>query len=348
MIRTQINEKAIFSATVSSYAKGVEAKLSQRRKDMDEKWDEVDRGWDILKQRMAGIGITKPASSNESLVQLNVGGSHLNIRRSVLASAKRSAVAWNLADLFDSVWDERVPRDKDGRIVLDESPVCVKRLMHMLLNTSAGTSSDRPGAGDAILAGDEPYLAYVSRALGLSDPLPEWGIDVVGGSTILEPHGLGPLSATLQGWCPDTPDKLELVYTEHLVTAGGPPISMLAAERTAPRLSRCSRLAMATVVASRGAFPAFRGRPLCSDRNIYLRGDRVYAERRQQDEHCRYVSTAEVGHQGRILELRHSSRFGYFANVRFFRLGGNGVGRGDYFHSRNQWSNMSCLQHAGR
>lgn len=212
MNRSQMNEKAIFSASVSSYAKGIEALLSQRRKEMDEKWDEVDRGWEILKQRKADVGITKPASPSESLVQLNVGGFHHNIRRSVLASAKRSSAAWNLADLFDSVWDERVPRDTDGRIVLDESPICVKRLMHILLNTTAGTSADSSGAGNAVLADHQPYLAYVSRALGLSDPLPELGMDVVGGSTILEPHGLGPLSATLQGWCPDMPDQLELLY----------------------------------------------------------------------------------------------------------------------------------------
>ncbi|CBJ28923.1 hypothetical protein Esi_0124_0029 [Ectocarpus siliculosus] len=42
--------------------------------------------------------------------------------------------------LVGGVWDKRVPRDADGRIVLDESPTCLKHIIHTLFNSSVTPS----------------------------------------------------------------------------------------------------------------------------------------------------------------------------------------------------------------
>lgn len=211
MIRSQMNENKTFAATVSAYTKEIESSLGQRRKEMAKAWDDLDRGWKELEQRMTELGITTPSASNEGLVQLNVGGSHVNVRRSVLGAEEESPSTWTLGRVFESVWDKRLPRDSDGRIVLDESPACVKHLIHMLLRKS-GTGSASLGSRDDFATDEAPNLPYVARALGLSRLCPELGLVVEGGSTVLEPDELGPLTTALQGWCPSEPKRLELVY----------------------------------------------------------------------------------------------------------------------------------------
>ena len=202
MLRSQLNEKETFSATLTASAAETEAALKQRRTEMDQAWDSVDERWKELEQRMVEVGIARPSSSSEGMVRMNVGGSHVNCRRSVLEGKRGScSQAWSLGNLFEAQWDERVPRDADGRIVLDESPVCAKHLVHALL-----TGNHDFGAG--LIAEEKPYLLYVARALGLS-PV---GMSVEGGSTILRPGAEGPLTAALQSWCPDKPGGLQLLY----------------------------------------------------------------------------------------------------------------------------------------
>lgn len=63
---------------------------------------------------------------------------------------------------FEGVWDERLPRDKNGCIILDESPACVKHLV--------GTAKRNPGdtrAIEPLPADEDPYLEYISDVLGV-------------------------------------------------------------------------------------------------------------------------------------------------------------------------------------
>lgn len=206
-----MNENSTFAATVGAYTKEMESSLGQRRKEMAQAWDDLDQGWIELEQRMKELGITAPSATNEGLVQLNVGGSHVNVRRSVLGANKESRAVSTLGRMFEGVWDKRLPRDSDGRIVLDESPACVKHLIHVLLERS-GTGTDSLGSKDVFAVDEAPLLPYVARALGLSGICPEIGMVVDGGSTVLEPNELGPLTTILQGWCPFESKRLELVY----------------------------------------------------------------------------------------------------------------------------------------
>lgn len=54
-------------------------------------------------------------------------------------------------------------------MVLDESPVCVKHLVHGIFMQSATTAKKgTKDIGGGFTVKEEPYLDYVARALGLS------------------------------------------------------------------------------------------------------------------------------------------------------------------------------------
>lgn len=110
---------------------------------------------------------------------------------------------WELRNLLEVHWldTKLLTRDADGNMFIDESPRCVKHLLGMKENLNEH---------------EKPYLPHVSRALGLSAPIAEQpaqtGMVVIGGSTILGTNEVGPLSATLQGWCAGKPTATKLLY----------------------------------------------------------------------------------------------------------------------------------------
>ena len=216
MFRRSSNEKAAFTETADAYNKQLKAALGNRRAEMDYAWDALDVKWKKLEKMMAFIGITKPVSLDGGVVHMNVGGEHLNVRRTVLKSihAKNTKQHWTLANLFDGVWDSRVPRDKGGRIVLDESPVIMRYLVHTQLkaskpNQASGVSRNLT-TSPPLPSDQRPYLQHVSSALGLHNvPI---GMEIVGGTTVLKTDELARLSVHIQNWCPGYPQKLELLY----------------------------------------------------------------------------------------------------------------------------------------
>ncbi|CAM9679535.1 unnamed protein product [Ectocarpus sp. 4 AP-2014] len=213
MLRLQSNEKKTFSATLAVSSRATEAALSQRRQEMDQEWDSIDEGWQKLRERMTEVGITKPLESKEGIVKLNVGGLLLAFRRSVLeAEGKQQPPTWALGNLFEAEWDKRVPRDSDGHIVLDESPTCVKHLVHRLLTASSSAKATAGRAGDFARSEDPDFLHYMGSVLGLSAHLAPVGMSIQGGTTIFEPHETSKLTAAVQDWCPGHPGGLELLY----------------------------------------------------------------------------------------------------------------------------------------
>lgn len=173
---------------------------------MDQAWDGIDQGWTDLQQRMTKVGITKPADANEGMARLNVGGSHVNVRRSVLdgeqgsSSSSSPSSSWTLGNLFEAKWDKRLPVDTDGRYVLDERPTVVKHLIHALL-----TRPSTAERGGEFIADEMSYLHFVSRALGLSEPT---GTMLTGGKSNIFGPMSGTSKAALQGWFPG--ETLEL------------------------------------------------------------------------------------------------------------------------------------------
>ena len=144
-----------FSECRAAHAEHIDADIRQVGEAMNEGWREIDEGWQNLERRLLATGVVKAASyPEEDIMSLNVGGVPINVRRLVLEGL-------TLGDLFEGVWDERIPRDAEGRIVVDESPVCVKHLIDTL----------KKGAGDVRMvdsfAVDETaHLNYISSILG--------------------------------------------------------------------------------------------------------------------------------------------------------------------------------------
>eukprot|EP00752_Nemacystus_decipiens_P018455 g16545.t1 len=178
---------------------------------MDQAWEDIDQGWKDLQQGMTEIGITKPSGASDGMVRLNVGGSQVNVRRSVLDGkpGTSSPSGWTLGNLFEARWNV-IPMDMDGRYVLDESPVAVKHLIHALLAESSAAEGAGESAAPRLIAHEKPYVPFVSRALGLSAPTAMAALEA---STILVPavsDSLGAARAALLRWFPD--ETFDLQY----------------------------------------------------------------------------------------------------------------------------------------
>ncbi|CAM9919515.1 unnamed protein product [Ectocarpus fasciculatus] len=168
---------------------------------MKQEWAKLDSSWEDLESKMSEAGLSMVSSIQPSIVRLYVGGLDLNIPRSVFRKTGEASSTWTLGDLFEGgVWDERLPRSEDGRIVLDKSPICVEGL---LCDSASATRSGNISVPDD----EQPYLGYVASTLAL-----DFGMKVTGGSTTLQTHEIEQLSAILQGWCPGRPRDMKLLY----------------------------------------------------------------------------------------------------------------------------------------
>ncbi|CAB1098616.1 unnamed protein product [Ectocarpus sp. CCAP 1310/34] len=162
MFRHHPNEHECFLTATKTHAQELEELLEDRAKETKKEWDKLDSGWEALEFKMNETGMSTVSSFHPSIVRLDVGGLDVNIAWSVLREkVVASSSSWTLGDLFKGgVWDKRLPSPEDGRIVLDESPVCVEEIL------SDGASSKRSGSNN--LPDDEkPYIGYVASALGL-------------------------------------------------------------------------------------------------------------------------------------------------------------------------------------
>ena len=152
-------------------------------------------------------------SLDDAVVSLNVGGLHFNLRRVDLETLNPKGAnpiaAWTLANLFDGVWDTRVPRDGDNRIVFDESPVVFKHFFNTQLKASKVTPANmtsRDTIHPAFLAADQKgYLVHFSSFYWLR-------MLVMGESSVLDEDQFGVVGSIARGLCPSDPGCLELVY----------------------------------------------------------------------------------------------------------------------------------------
>ena len=214
MNRRSSNEREIFTSTTTAHTREMLAALRNKRADRDKAWDAVDDGWKQVEKRMVAIGITKPVSLDDAVVPLNVGGLHFNLRRVDLETLNPKGAnpiaAWTLANLFDGVWDTRVPRNEDNRIVFDESPAVFKHFFNTQLkasNVTPANMTSRDTTDPAFLAADQKgYLFHFSSFY--------WPrMLVMGGSSMLNTDQFGVVGSIVRGLCPSDPRCLELVYS---------------------------------------------------------------------------------------------------------------------------------------
>ncbi len=208
-----------FSESRVAHAEQNETALRHIREDMDKAWKVLGEGWQDVEERLIEIGIVKAASCpQEFMVSLNIGGVPVHIRRLVLEGQ-------TLGDLFEGVWDERVPRDGVGRIVIDESPMCVKYLIDALKKNAGDVRVLEPYSID-----EKGYLDYISGIICCKGPqaissvprdelvLPHSKVSMVvpakGGTVLTELELIQVMiHARKSSWFPGDPHKLELIYS---------------------------------------------------------------------------------------------------------------------------------------
>ena len=205
-----------FPKSADEYTKPVEQLLQLRRADMDEEWGNLEKGWAANNERMVNFGLSA-RTDNEGVVELNVGGSDVTVSWHLLSEAEgfKDSV---LGALLEGVWDsEWVPRNADGRMVLDESPSCIKHITNAVLTgrADAGAVGMPESAESSAVAIDEaPCHMQTAYVMGLPGSMPTHRnyVKINGGSTVMEPCEIAPFSAKIREWVGDFVDEMTLIY----------------------------------------------------------------------------------------------------------------------------------------
>lgn len=191
---------------------------------MDASWERLKEGWVAVNERMAKLGLS-PRTSDEGAVKLNVGGTNVTVSLHLLAETEGFEDS-TLFALLEGVWGkDLIPRDASGRIVLDESPACIKHIMHTMLrdstvNGAAGRASKRAkrvseNAAHSTVAIDEvPCLIYTAHVMRLPGSVPTSSKypSMNGASTILEPFEIAPFAAKIREWVGGSTEDMTLIY----------------------------------------------------------------------------------------------------------------------------------------
>ncbi|CAM9580160.1 unnamed protein product, partial [Laminaria digitata] len=216
MKRRFMNDRDAFPKSAEEHAQQVVRLLQHRRAVLDAAWAELEEGWKANNERMATLEV-RPRTAEEGMVKLNVGGSIVNVRLNLLAETEGFEDS-ALGALLEGVWGKkRIPRDADGRMVLDESPVCIKHMIHTMLAgraSAVAVGKPRSAAGSVVAIDEAPCHIYTVRAMGLPESMathPKY-MRIYGGSTTMEPFEIAPFSATIREWIGGSADEMTLLY----------------------------------------------------------------------------------------------------------------------------------------
>ena len=224
MHRRFLKVRDAFPKTADEHAQQVARLLQHRRAELNAAWEELEEGWSAINERMAEFKL-RPRTDDESMVKLNVGGSNVTLFWHLLAETEGFQDSI-LGALLEGVWGEgRIPRDTDNRIVLDESPACIKHIIVQTMLRAKGrtiSSAKKTGAKEppegaehsAVAIDEAPCLTYTACVVGLPGYVPAHSkhVKITGGSTMLEPFEIVPFSATIRHWVGDSTDEMTLIY----------------------------------------------------------------------------------------------------------------------------------------
>ncbi|CAN0490036.1 unnamed protein product, partial [Laminaria digitata] len=208
-----------FPNSADEYTRPVERLLKRRRAEVDAAWENLEEGWEANSERTATLKV-RPRTYEENVVKLNVGGSNVTLFWHLLAETEGFEDSI-LGALLEGVWGKgRIPLDADGRILLDESPTCIKHIIAQTTLRSNGRAGSvgvglPEGAARSAVAMDEaPCLIYTAHVMGLSGYVPTIPkyVKCCGGSTILEPFEMAPFGAKVREWVGNSTDEMTLIY----------------------------------------------------------------------------------------------------------------------------------------
>ena len=211
--------RGAFPKSVDEYTQPVERLLQLRRAEMDAAWGTLEEEWAAHNERMVSVGLA-PRTDEEGMVKLNVGGLNVNVSWRLLAVAEGFEDSV-LGALLEGDWAQgRIPRDGDGRIVLDESPTCIKHIVvHTTLRANGRACSLLAGlpqraASSAVAIDEAPCLVYAAHVMGLAGSMPAHlqYLKINGGCTTLEPFEIAPFTANIREWVGGSTDELTLIY----------------------------------------------------------------------------------------------------------------------------------------
>ena len=99
--------------------------------------------------------------SSPPVVKLNIGGKHLDVRRSTITQV-RSRLAW----ILSGRWDHVLPKDKDGRLFFDLDPEWFEPIINHLRDLGLQDPS-KPIPGPTITLEHQFAFHYLVQYIGL-------------------------------------------------------------------------------------------------------------------------------------------------------------------------------------
>lgn len=141
----------------------LQEKINQTSKKIQERWTQLEKDWRKLeKERKDSASTYGITGGGGPIVELNVGGTDMDVLRADLVRAEDSV----LADMFSGRWEGRLPRDSRGRVFVDVSPTCFRKVVGFLVKLGIA----KPGKVlelPTLTADELPTFDHLVLVLGL-------------------------------------------------------------------------------------------------------------------------------------------------------------------------------------
>jgi hypothetical protein len=108
--------------------------LETRHAAIQARWAEIEAALEEHDRRASAAGGEPVRLSPDDRVEMNIGGLPLSSRRGVLTSVEGS----RLAAAFGPRWFSSLPRDREGRVFVDEDPVVFRAVLDALAEREVG------------------------------------------------------------------------------------------------------------------------------------------------------------------------------------------------------------------
>lgn len=135
--------------------------LEAKEKRLKERFSELN---DLQAKTIADNGSID--AHDDDLIEINAGGKIIAAKRSTLTQLKET----RLEAIFSGRWDEKLPRDRDGRIFFDINPTCFQAIVDYLNELKISTEENPP---EPLSVDDEfqNIMTYQLEFFGLTDKI---------------------------------------------------------------------------------------------------------------------------------------------------------------------------------